>query len=180
MMLDIIHAEHGNIVRLLGILQHKLKLIRNGDEVDYSLLRDIVEYLQSHAEQCHHPKEDVLYHYYQAHYADDNGALASLEQEHQQLAVLTHEFAELVDMILMDAVIPLDIFADKLNAFVDRQRAHLEFEECQIFPMIQAHFTSADWQAVANEYQECGSDPLFGNEVALRYRNLAERLRESA
>lgn len=176
MMLDDIHTEHGYIIRLLNILQQKLDAIRQGQTVNYTLIKEIVDYLQSHAEQCHHPKEDILYHYYQSHYADDQGDMASLEWEHQELAQLTHEFSDTVEMILMDAVVPLDVFADKLNAFVTRQRAHLEFEEQNVFPRIRANFTKDDWLAVSGQYSQCECDPLFGSQVAERYRALSERL----
>ncbi|MGF1685557.1 hemerythrin domain-containing protein [Photobacterium japonica] len=178
MILDDIHTEHGYIGRLLRLLQQKLVAIEQGKEVDYTLIKDTVEYLQHHAERCHHPKEDVLYHYYQAHYADQNGQLDSLEREHEELAGLTREFADTVEMILMDAVIPLDLFAEKLTTFVERQRAHLEFEERQIIPQIRERFTERDWLAVSDLYEECGGDPLFGQQVSERYRNLAARLHQ--
>ncbi|UXI00862.1 hemerythrin domain-containing protein [Photobacterium sp. TY1-4] len=175
MMLESIHTEHGYIIRLLNILQRKLVAIQQGKDVDYQLIKDIVEYLQKHAECCHHPKEDVLYHYYQSHYADSRG-MNDLEAEHVALAKLTQEFSETVDMILMDAVIPLDVFAAKLNTFVSRQKAHLEFEEKYIFPLIRNTFTAEDWVNVSAQYEECMCDPLFGDQVSERYRSLAERL----
>ncbi|EAS42315.1 cation-binding protein [Photobacterium profundum] len=175
MMLDSIHTEHGYINRLLNILQQKLDAIENGRTVNYSLIKDIVEYLQQYAEHCHHPKEDILYHYYQSHYAK-NGDMQSLEQEHHQLAQLTAEFADTVEMVLMDAVIPLDIFAEKLNVFVVRQKAHLEFEEKNIFPLIRRDFTAEDWVAVSKELQVYQDDPLFGEHVDARYQKLSEHI----
>ena len=97
MILEIIHTEHGYINRLLKVLQQKLESIKNGQSVDYSLIKDIVDYLHNYAQCCHHPKEDILYHYYQSHYAK-NDDMKSLEQEHQELAQLTSEFAETVDI----------------------------------------------------------------------------------
>ncbi|UTV27305.1 hemerythrin domain-containing protein [Photobacterium atrarenae] len=175
MMLESIHTEHGYMMRLLNILRQKLAAIQQGKDVNYQLLKDIVEYLQKHAECCHHPKEDLLYRYYQSHY-DDCREMKDLELEHTELARLTQEFSDTVDMILMDAVIPLDVFADKLNIFVQRQIAHLEFEEKHIFPLIRNKFTAQDWVAVSAQYEECACDPLFGDQVSERYRGLAERL----
>ncbi|MEJ2765445.1 hemerythrin domain-containing protein [Photobacterium sp. MCCC 1A19761] len=174
MMLESIHTEHGYITRLLNILQQKLVAIQQGKEVNYQLIKDIVDYLQKHAEYCHHPKEDALYHYYQSHYGDSR-EMKDLALEHAELAKLTQEFSETVDMILMDAVIPLDVFASKLNTFVKRQKAHLEFEEKYILPLIRKTFTAADWVAVSTQYEEY-ADPLFGDQVSERYRSLAERL----
>ncbi|KMV29131.1 hemerythrin domain-containing protein [Photobacterium swingsii] len=179
MMLEKIHAEHGYINRLLIILEQKLNAIQQGQPVNYSLIKDIVEYLHKHAECCHHPKEDVIYHYYQQKYADQ-GVMKELDIEHQELALLTDDFANTLDMILMDAVIPLDVFADKLNQFVTRQRMHLEFEEKYVFPLIRRHFTTQDWVEVGKQYQECECDPLFGEQALPRYQRLRARLAESA
>ncbi|ELR63437.1 hypothetical protein C942_03730 [Photobacterium marinum] len=179
MMLESIHTEHGYINRLLNVLQQKLDAIRHGRPVNYSLIKDIIDYLQKQAECCHHPKEDLLYRYYQSHYANSR-EMQNLEAEHEELSELTREFAETVDMILMDAVIPLDVFAEKLNVFVNRQRAHLEFEEKHILPLLRNTFTAEDWLAVSAEYEQCEYDPLFGDKVAERYRNLAERLKVQA
>ncbi|WP_311567728.1 hemerythrin domain-containing protein [Photobacterium arenosum] len=175
MLLDSIHTEHGYINRLLKLLGTKLKGIQAGHEVNYQLIRDIVTYLQNQAEHCHHPKEDVIYHYYLRHCGEEQDIL-DLEAEHIELARLTAEFAETVDMILMDAVIPLDVFAGKLNAFVERQHQHLDTEEKKVFPVIRQHFTDQDWAAVEEEYQDCLCDPLFGKEVSAQYRELATRL----
>ncbi len=68
------------------------------------------------------------------------------------------------------------MFADKLNTFVARQKAHLEFEEKHVFPLIRQKFTAEDWIAVSAEFEECDCDPLFGDKVSERYRNLADRL----
>lgn len=175
MILENLHAEHGYMNRLLKVLQQKLTRVKKGQPVDYSLIKDIVDYLHNYAKCCHHPKEDILYRYYQSHYAK-NDNMQSLELEHQELTQLTREFAESVDMILMDAVIPLDVFAEKLNTFVTRQKSHLEFEEKHIFPLIQRHFTAHDWLAVSAEYQGVCSDPLFGDKVSERYLKLSKRL----
>ncbi|MDN3682730.1 hemerythrin domain-containing protein [Vibrio tapetis subsp. quintayensis] len=178
MMLERIRREHGYMMRLLAILNKKLVALRNEQSVNYSLLKEVVDYLSNHSEKVHHPKEDILYLYYQAHYKDI-GTIKNLEQEHKDLSGLTDDFLNTIDMILQDAVVPLDMFADRLEEFITRQKQHLEIEEKEILPLIDKHFTHEDWKAVELQWQAEDDDPVFGETIAERYKQLAERVKAS-
>ncbi|WP_028023875.1 hemerythrin domain-containing protein [Enterovibrio calviensis] len=174
MLVASIHRDHRNITRLLRLLTDKLAAIRDEQTVNYGLIRDTLLYLQDHAERCHHPKEDLIYHYYLANYADTEG-VAKLDAEHEALAALTAEFSASVEMILMDAVIPLDVFADKLTEFVEQQRRHLELEERSVLPAIEKTLTAEDWRYLQSQWEE-EEDPLFGEQVAVRFKALASAM----
>lgn len=176
MMLERIRREHGYMVRLLAILSTKLIALRQEQPVNYSLLREVVDYLSCHSEKTHHPKEDIIYLYYLEHYRD-SGAIANLELEHKTLSVMTHDFLATVDMILQDAVVPLDVFADQLEEFITQQRQHLELEEREVLPLIAEAFTAQDWQAVEQQWQAEEDDPVFGDTIADRYKQLAARVK---
>ncbi|WP_246616372.1 hemerythrin domain-containing protein [Thaumasiovibrio subtropicus] len=176
-MLKNIHQEHSQMARLLRLLRDKLRIIEKGErEVEYPLIKVVVEYLQTRADKYHHPKEDILYHHLVAHYPEQAKLVDDLEKDHQALAALTEQFADTLTMILMDAVIPLDMLAQSLTEFVDRQQAHLEFEEREVLPLIQKLFTDQDWQAVNSQWHDEQPDPLFGERVEKRYEVLAQRL----
>ncbi|MDD1784061.1 hemerythrin domain-containing protein [Enterovibrio sp. ZSDZ35] len=176
MLISSIHEDHNNISKLLKLLARNLTAIKNEKSVNYSLIRDAVRYLQEHAERYHHPKEDLIYHYYVDKY---KGAeeVARLDAEHDSLAGLTAEFADTVDMILMDAVIPLDLFAEKLNRFVVSQREHLELEERAILPLIKKQLTKDDWDYLQTQWESELSDPLFGEQVSDTFVELASALK---
>lgn len=183
MMIEQIRREHGYMVRLLAILRKKLNHIRNEEPINYSLVKEIVDYLSSHSESTHHPKEDILYQYYIDHYGakhkEENREMQNLEEEHVALAQKTHEFLDIVDMILQDAVVPLDMFAQQLEKFIDDQKHHLDFEEKEILPVINDTFTTEDWQAVEKLWDKSDDDPVFGDTIADKYKQLAERVRQN-
>ncbi|OXX28803.1 hemerythrin domain-containing protein, partial [Vibrio sp. V08_P9A1T1] len=64
MMIERIRREHGYMARLLAILRDKQRQLSNEQSINYSLVREIIDYLATHSESVHHPKEDILYHYY--------------------------------------------------------------------------------------------------------------------
>ncbi|USD65733.1 hemerythrin domain-containing protein [Vibrio sp. SCSIO 43136] len=177
MMLERIRREHGYMMRLLAILRKKLNALKNEEPINYSLVKEVVDYLCNHSERTHHPKEDILYLYYLEKYPDA-AEVANLEADHGDLANLTHEFLDTIEMILQDAVVPQDIFIQKLEEFIAKQKQHLELEEQQILPKIADVFTTEDWQYVESKWHAEEDDPLFGDTIADRYKQLAERVRQ--
>ncbi|EEN97910.1 hypothetical protein VCG_001736 [Vibrio cholerae 12129(1)] len=178
MMMERIRREHSYMVRLLSILRHKLDLVKSEQPINYSLLKEIVDYLASHSEKVHHPKEDILYRHYMTHYGDEQ-QVANLEREHQELAQITHQFLDVMEMILNDAVVPQDVFIEQLEAFLQGQKQHLELEEQSILPLINQTFELEDWQSVESQWQNNDDDPVFGETIAERYALLARRVRKS-
>lgn len=105
--------------------------------------------------------------------------MENLEQEHQELADKTKAFSMLIEMILQDAVVPQDMFVAQLEDFIVTQKRHLELEERQILPLIEELFTSQDWQYVESLWHENEDDPVFGNTIADRYKQLVDRVRQN-
>lgn len=85
MMLERIHREHGYMVRLLAILRKKLIRLRDEEPINYSLVKEIVDYLCDHSERTHHPKEDLIYHYFIEKYGEQK-QIQNLELEHIELS----------------------------------------------------------------------------------------------
>jgi hemerythrin-like domain-containing protein len=180
MMMEQIHREHGYMVRLLAILNKKWHSLKDEKPINYRLVSDIVDYLSSHSERVHHPKEDILYRHYVENYAASHGdVVANLEHEHQQLSQKTSEFSLTIDMILQDAVVPLDVFTQQLETFIQDQKQHLDLEEKSVLPLIKNTFTTEDWQQVESQWDQNEDDPVFGDTIADRYKQLAERIRNT-
>lgn len=178
MMIERIRREHGYMVRLLALLRHKLTLLKSERQVNYAVLQELVDYLANHSEKVHHPKEDILYRYYQEHYGHHH-EIDNLELEHETLSEKTHAFLNVVEMVLQDAVVPQDMFIEQLESFLDAQKQHLETEEKKIFPYLIETFTLKDWQAVEAQWSVCEDDPVFGETIAEQYAQLADRVHQT-
>ncbi|KIP72727.1 cation-binding protein [Vibrio harveyi] len=178
MMIERIRREHGYMVRLLAILRHKLNEIKQENAINYALVSEIVDYLSNHSEKIHHPKEDILYHYFLKQYGQQK-TIENLELEHQVLASKTKDFSMLLEMILQDAVVPQELFITQLEDFIVTQKRHLEMEERQVLPLVEELFTSDDWQYVESLWHQSEDDPVFGSTIADRYKQLAERVRQN-
>jgi hemerythrin-like domain-containing protein len=176
-MLANLHQEHLNIAKLLGLLKHELNTLRHEEKVSYQLIHDVVEYLREVSDKRHHPQEDMIYDYYLKYRVVDGEVSHRLREEHNKLVEAGIELMEMVDMILMDAVIPLDQFMVKLELFVEAQERHMNYEENVIFPRLRESLTEDDWRHLEQNWLiHSSADPLFGPQVAQHFRDLASRL----
>ena len=176
-MLSIIHNDHKNIAKLLNVLTDKLSRIKLEDEVDYRLIRDIVNYLQTYSGKFHHPLEDSIYDYYLKYRVVDDSVANRLHSEHQNLERISAELKEIIDSILLDAIVSRDDIIEKIGQFVTLQKEHLNYEESEILPAIKASLTADDWRHLEQNWQhDPQEDPLFGRTVAEQYKSLAKRL----
>ncbi|MGY3909896.1 hemerythrin domain-containing protein [Aeromonas piscicola] len=176
-MLASLHKDHLNIARLLALLKHKLAAIRSEQPVSYFLIRDVVDYLREVSDKYHHPKEDMIYDYYLKYRVVEGEVASRLQEEHARLLEAGAELKEMVEMILMDAVIPLDQFTARLEQFVALQEAHMNYEEGVIFPHLRDSLTEDDWRHLEQIWHNRAiGDPLFGAEISQHFQELAKRL----
>jgi len=177
-MLDILHQDHINISRLLDVLRDKLAALRSEETVRFDLLKDALSYLSEVSDTRHHPREDMIYEYYVSYRCTDPTSVTSmLKDQHKLIVASGEELREMVDMILMDAVIPLDHVATALDRFIVLQQHHLDYEEATVFPLLRQTLTEDDWRHLEHNWVHMtGDDPLFGRQVAERYHDLATQL----
>ena len=176
-MLHELHQEHLNIAKLLDLLRQQLFAIRAEKPVRYRLLKDILGYLSEVADQYHHPQEDLIYDYYLKFRCTDDQVSSRLKAEHERVVSTGQELTAMVDMILMDAVIPLDQLTARLENFIVLQQRHMDYEEADVFPELRVRLTEDDWRHLEQIWQNRAiGDPLFGPEISQHFQALAKRL----
>lgn len=173
-MLSIIHNDHANMTLLLTLLRKKIQQLEKDEKIDYRLIKTVISYLRNYADKYHHPMEDLIYDYYIKYRVVPDEVAFRLSNEHKSINQATVELDELLDMILLDAIVPKEQCIEKLRNFVDLNAAHLVFEEQQILPLIKESLSPDDWSNLERQWQhEEYKDPLFGENVSDQYRALA-------
>lgn len=176
-MLKELHQEHQNIAKLLDLLRQQLFAIRNEQPVRYRLLKDVLSYMSEVSDLRHHPQEDLIYNYFLKYRAADEKLGARLNAEHAMIIKAGKELTALVDMILMDAVIPREEIISKLESFIVLQQRHMDFEENQVFVELREKMTEDDWRHLEQNWlYQIADDPLFGRQIAERYQDLSDKL----
>lgn len=170
-----LHQDHINLSRLLEVMELKVENLKAGDTPNFLLLSDLVDYIGNYADQYHHPREDHMYHYFAGRDASLDAHLQKCEVDHADLKRASKLINEMVDAVMHDAVVPMADFIGQLEAFVLRERDHLNYEETVIFPGIQQLAQASDWKALEQELPE-PEDPLFGEKQGENYRELYKAL----
>lgn len=176
-MIAKIQQDHRNMMQLLQVLEAKVNLLKEDKEIDYRLIKSIISYLKNYADKYHHPMEDLIYAYYLKYRVVKDQVANRLADDHQHLKVMTRELDEMLDMILLDAIIPKELFTEKLAQFVSNQKSHLNYEEQDILPAIKKSLTADDWIHLSLEWKHNEyADPLFGANISHEFKSLAARI----
>ena len=165
--------------KLLKLLKEKIQRLEKDQQIDYRLVKVIITYLKNYSDKYHHPLEDMIYEYYLKYRVVPDKVANRLSQEHKLIKEATIELDELLDMILLDAVVPKEQCIDRLKHFVNLQTAHMSYEEVEILPKIEASLTEDDWLKLKQQWQHDGhNDPLFGEKISEQYKELAKRIKQ--
>lgn len=171
-----LHQEHVNLTRLLDMLDRKIEKLRDGTHPNFQLMADVVDYVGGYADTYHHPREDRMFEFFKGRDAAADELMSTCEQEHVELKHQSTHLSEVIEGVLHDAtVVPLEQLVDQLEAFVKREKAHLDFEESKVFPALEKLASEKDWSAL-DEQLPTPADPLFGAKQSEEYRELYNAL----
>ncbi len=170
-IMEELHTDHRHIDKLLRLLSKQMDLLHEGGTPDYTLLSEIVDYVEHYPDLIHHPKEDLIFATYLDQHNERREQVEALMEEHKTLFHLTKEFRELMDEVIDDAMISRDEIENMGRAYILRQRNHMNAEEAEIFPLIRRTFTEEEWKYI-KEHAPTVDDPLFGDQVETRYESL--------
>ena len=169
------HSEHMRFARLLNYIEQQMTAFHSGQHPDYDLMRDVVYYLHHFADRFHHPREDVAFARLVKHDPDMQLAISRLLQEHRVITVAGEALLKCLDDILDDVVIARATVESKAATYLVYYRHHLAAEETEVLPRAAQLLTAEDWAAVAGAVAAV-PDPLFGDDVGARYRELRDQI----
>jgi hemerythrin-like domain-containing protein len=173
------HGEHMRFAWLLDFLQQQITTFHAGRHPNYELMRDAVYYLQHYAGRFHHPREDVAFARLAEHDPDARMAISRLLQEHRVIDRAGTTLLKHLEDILEDTVIERSTVEAAAATYLVYYRHHLAAEEKDILPLAAQLLTREDWAAAAAVVPP-GPDPLFGDDIDARYRDLrAQIVREA-
>jgi len=162
--------DHVNLTQLLNAMERQLVKFESGERPDYEVIQGVVEYCLTYPDLIHHPLEDEIY----KRLEQQPGMSASthdLVAEHDELGALTRRVAAGLRHILEESEIPRDAFSKLVQEFLDRYRNHIAKEETYFFPRAEGSLSPQEWEEIENTVHDT-YDPLFGDEVEDRFKNL--------
>ena len=173
------HAEHVRFARLLDFLELQVAVFHDGIDPDYELMRDVIYYLHHYADRYHHPREDVAFACLAQRDPELRLAINRLLQEHRVMASLGETLLKHLEDILKDTIIERATVEAAAASYLVYYRHHLSVEEREVLPHAARLLRPEDWAIVASAVAPV-PDPLFGDDVGERYRELHKRVQASA
>jgi hemerythrin-like domain-containing protein len=167
--------EHANMAKVLRLLEIQLQLLHEGDTQDFDLMQDIMDYMMNFEDLIHHPKENIIYEKLKQRNPNITAIVDELLQEHEDLSYKTKAFANTINEIVLDAMIPREEIVDQGKAFIARNLEHIKKEDTIVFPAILKSLQDEDWKEIV-EYLPKQDDPLTGKDVEEQYQKLYESI----
>jgi len=174
-LLSELRDEHRSISQVLDCLEHQMRLFESGEQLDFDVVLAALDYFESFPEQCHHPKEDVVFRRLRERDARAAKEIGDLDKAHDQLTAHFLDFAQSIREILKEAELPRNAIIGWARDFIERQRIHMAVEETRFFPVAEALLTLQDWQEVAQQAPR-GRDPLAAGTREARFKVLERKI----
>ena len=178
-ILELLLQEHGRIRSMLSCFQSELDQFEKAEKPNYEILEGSISYCQEYLDQWHHPREDALLEILEHRDPDKAKSNKDLLGQHAALAASTMELAKIFrDIVERNAVRLREDLVHRGRALALAYDQHLEWEETNFFPVIDAVLLPEDWQKMTDESNN-PVDPLAANPVDHRYRALFSAIAEA-
>ncbi len=174
-LLNSLHRDHVNALRLLALLEQCAGALAEGGSSDLRLMHDVMRYMVSYADSIHHPHEDLILRKLMAKKEQARAAVEPVLEDHVQLADLSRNLRDTLYGAVEGSVTSIERIAQLVRQYVQRLRSHMDLEEAQIFPKALELLDEKDWAEIEGSWKTV-EDPVFGQAVAESYRQLYESL----
>ncbi len=170
-VIDQLHRDHVNIVKLLDYLESELAKV-GGDRIpDFQLMHEVMHYMTSYPDIYHHPREDVIFRKLREKPGIDVGAIDEVLAEHVDLIARGKRFRAALRTVLSESMMLTEEFLAIANDYIAMQRRHLDREEGSLFRLAREHLDDDEWRDIDVAFEDA-PDPLFGRLVKAEYRHI--------
>lgn len=174
-LLDKLKQDHINLQRLLNLLSKELDAFFAGEESNFDLKIELLDYIEHYAEQVHHPTEDLIYQQVLPTVDKGKALLQRLTREHGVLVGAARRFRETLEGIVQGEVMTREEVETRGREFVALQRQHVDLEEHEVFPLLEKLLTDQQWSEIAAQ-APTDEDPIFSRQDYNRFRSLIDYL----
>lgn len=170
-IIQILLEEHRNIDKLLLVLEHELEVFDRSEEPDYEILQAVIQYFQDYPENCHHPKEDMVFEKLKVRDPAAANRIGDVEAEHEVETARLRRLVEAVEEILAGREFLRQTFHDVVHDFIEHQRQHMDKEERLLFPAAVKGLRPDDWAEIDTRLND-RKDPLFNGTIETKFQAL--------
>jgi len=181
--LRVIRDEHGVLSAVLRSISLLLTECRRRQiQLDFTVLRAMLFYIDEFPEKVHHTKESELLFPKIRERSDEGAAVldrldADHAASHRAVLELEHDLLALEMMAdAADADARRVAFEAKMHDYVTSYLEHMRLEEEELMPLAERHLEAGDWRILDRAFG-AHRDPLAQGRPEAPYEGLLETLR---
>jgi hemerythrin-like domain-containing protein len=178
-LLDRLNRDHRNLAQVLNLLTKLLDRFHEGQEPDLELICEMLDYIESYADQIHHPSEDLVFERLIEQAGESPMVLGILMNQHRQLPQLNRRFRSSLDGIVHGDVLLREEVEAQGRELVQTLWSHMKTEDQEAFPLAKQRLSAEDW-ADLDRISPKVDDPLFDIPDPARYQALFAALATQA
>jgi hemerythrin-like domain-containing protein len=173
---EVLEAEHRVIQKMVAGMAVLAERLDGGEDLDVPLLENIVEFLRTFADRCHHGKEETLLFpaLIRCGVPSHGCPIGGLTMEHQQGRVMVGELDDAIRSYAAGGPPARENLVKSLRALVAFYPSHIWKEDYLLFPLAGRRLALEDQQALAGKFEEVEHE--LGHEVHERFEKLAAKL----
>jgi len=165
--------EHRVIERVLGIIEIAADLLDDDEEVDPDLFVDIVDFLMTFADKCHHSKEErqLFVKMQECEASGEVGPIAVMLREHEDGRAHVRKMAELSRQKMTKKV--REGLVEAARGYVELLSQHIQKEDNILYPMAEQMLSRLDMEELEKGFAEV-EEKIMGPGVHERYHHKIE------
>lgn len=167
--------EHRLIEQTVSLIKKESELILNTGRVDLSLLTDMVDFMRTYADRCHHGKEEtILFRVLEKKEMTEEhrAMMARLVDDHRRSRALTSSLNDLLAPFRRGERGAVEEVVEILQALSTVYPDHIEREDKHFFPAAMKYLSDEERDNMLKEFQE-----FDGRLVQEHYRSEVEKMR---
>jgi len=173
---EMLEEEHHFIQKVVGAMAAVSERLEVGQEVDAETLQNIVEFMHTFADKCHHGKEEThLFPVLERKGVPAGGCpLAVLMAEHQRGRALVTGLATAAETYVRDGPSSKEPLLESLRGITGLYPDHIWKEDYLLFPMTNKILTPEEQKELYDKFEMV--ERAIGAGVHHRFEQLAEKL----
>lgn len=177
---EILEEEHRSIQRIAGVMLVWAEHLGRGHALPMQSLNDLVEFMRTYADRCHHGKEETyLFPALERSGVPLTGCpVGALRHEHQTGRALVGQLAEAVAVYSPENPATRQPVEEALRALAGLYPNHIWKEDYLAFPMARKVLSAAEEQKLQEAFAQVEKE--VGQDVHQRMEAIALRLEAEA
>ena len=173
---DILEEEHRFIEKVVGAMPALIKMLEAGQTIEAGILQDMVEFMRTFADRCHHGKEEAhLFPILVSKGVPDTGCpIGGLTHEHQQGRALVKDLAAAVEAYGGGNASAKESLIKSLQGMVGLYPNHIWKEDYLLFPMTNKVLGPGDQKELLGKFAQVEAG--IGQDTHHRFEQMARDL----